>query len=129
MAQHPGHEPGADVLEGEGGAMEELQGEDAGLHFPQRAVEGKGLPHDPVQVAGRDVFREKGVRHAAGDVRERARADGLEEPIGQPGDALRHIEPAVLREAPDDGLPEAGERRFPACAIVSHWPAALYLCS
>ena len=39
MAEEPGHEPGADVLESQGRPMEELQGVDSFFHRHGRAVE------------------------------------------------------------------------------------------
>ena len=118
--QQARHEAGADVLEGEGGAVEELQGTDTARDGHDGTVETKGLFNDPVEFLGGHVLSEEGVGHGAGDLLEGERLDVGVELGGEYGDPFGHVEPAVLREAPDHGLLKAGAGSFAVGAVVLH---------
>ena len=122
VPEQPRHEPGPDVLEREGGSMEEFQGIDPRLHLDERAVEGKRFLHDPPQLPGGDILPEESVGDGHGYLRE-----GLapEDFFRNRKDPLRHIESAVFRKALDDSLAEGGERSAVVCAVVSHWASSL----
>ena len=70
MAEEPGHEPGADILEREGRPMEEFQGVDPFFHRHGRAVEGKGFRDDAVQLRAGNVLAEERGRHFLPDLHE-----------------------------------------------------------
>ena len=70
MAEEPGHEPGADILEGKGRSMEEFQGVDPFFHRHGRVVEGEGFRDDPVQVRAGNVLAEERGGHFLADLHE-----------------------------------------------------------
>ena len=104
MPEETGHETGAYVLEGEGRPMEEFQGVDPFLDHHGRAVEGKRFCDDAVQLGAGNVLTEEGARHLLRDLDERELGEALEPFGGKGRNPLRHVEPAVLRQALDDGL-------------------------
>ena len=120
MAEEPGHEPGADILEREGRSMEEFQGVDPFFHRHGRVVEGEGFRDDPVQVRAGNVLAEERGGHFLADLHEGKLGKAAEPVLGQRRNPLRHIEPAVLRQALDDGLRKRGGRRLVFRTVVLH---------
>ena len=60
MPEQTGHKPGADILECQGGAVEQFQRINPRLDLPQRAVERQRFLHDPTQHGGGHILAEKG---------------------------------------------------------------------
>ena len=120
MSEETGHKAGADVFEGEGGPMEELQGVNPFFHRHGRAVEGKGFRNDPVQFRTGNVLAEEGSGHFLPDFDKRSLWKAADPVGGKSRNPLRHIEPAVFRQALDDGLLQGSFRRLVFCAVVPH---------
>ena len=120
MPEEPGHETGADVLEGERGPMEEFQGVDVLFHLHGRAVEGKGFRDDPVQFRARNVLAEESGRDFLPDLHEGKVGKAAEPVLGKRRNPLRHIESAVFRQTLDDGLRQGSVRRLMFCTVKLH---------
>ena len=122
-AQALGHEARTDVLEGGGGAVEELE------HFgPLAVAEGRegdgeveGSLDDATQLGGQGVALEEGFEEVEGDLAQGAFCGAA--PVDSrkvPG----HVEPTVGGEPLDKGRAEGELRRLLARAPESHAPAA-----
>ena len=118
VLQEAGHEAGADILEGEGGPVEELEGVDIVLDVDHGGVEGEGVADDTAQVLGGDVLAEEGVGDAACYFLEGEVGNLLPEGGGQLLDDFGHIEAPVLGKAADDGVAEGGAGGGVVGAIV-----------
>ena len=64
------HEPGTHILEGEGGAMEQLQRIDILLDLHHRTVEGEGVVDNLLQRIGLHILSEESVGYGVGNLLE-----------------------------------------------------------
>ena len=125
VLQQSGHEPCADVLEGERRSVEELERVDVVGDGYDGAVEAERVVDDVLQGVEVDVVAEEGACHVVGDVAERHLVNVVEEGLRQVLDFLRHVESAVLCQTFDHRLAEVGDGGFPVGAIVLHKCLAL----
>ena len=114
------HKAGSDILEGEGGAVEQLEAVDAGLHLYNRAVKLKSVADNPVQVGLRNVFAEKCFRNRAGNLLKRHIVDAVEKRLRQFLYPFGHIQPPVGSKSFHHCLAQRNFGRFSVGAIIFH---------
>ena len=91
ILQQTGHEAGTDVLESEGGTMEEFKAIDAFLDLHQWTVEGEGFGDDSSEVVGRDILAKETVCHSIGYLMEGEVRHFVEKLFGQGFDTFGHV--------------------------------------
>ena len=112
VLKQPGHEPGAYVLEGQCGAVEEFERIDVVGHFHGRAVKLQRVVDNALQVGGFHIFSEEGVGHGIGYFLERHLVYVVEKLLGKLLDLFGHIETAVFCQSLHHSLVKVGYRCF-----------------
>jgi len=120
VAEHPGHETGTYILEGQGGTMKQLQRPDVLRHPDYRAVKGEGFGGDGPQFLFRDILPKEELRHPEGDFRKGKLPQLAEKSIVEPADPPGHEQPVVGGQSGDDGLPQCHGRNLAIGAIIEH---------
>ena len=120
IGQEAGHEARADVLEGQGGTVEEFQGADAAAHLHGRNPEVQGAVDDPFEGFRVDIFAKEVQGDRQRGVLEREVAEIAEEGLRHGLDPLGHVQPPVRGEAVHDGFPQARQRSLSIRAVVFH---------
>ncbi len=98
MGHEACHEASAEVFEGEGGAVEELEDVILGREGDEGCVELECSVDDFVEVIFRDVFAEEGVGDGEADFLEGEVAVVFPEVGAESGKLVRHVEAVVRRE-------------------------------
>ena len=120
ILQQPRHEAGTDVLEGEGGAMEEFEGVDVVLDANDGGVEGEGVIDDATEVVGRNVLAEEGIGNAVGNLLESEVSYLVPEGGGELLDDFGHIEATVFGEAADYSFAECSAGGGVVGGVIEH---------
>ena len=121
VLEEPADELQGEILEGQRGAVEELQQPLVGVELDERAdgrvAEARvGLGAQPLQQRGLELVARERPDHARGDARiARSRARARER-----GPALGHVQAAVAREAGEQRVAEAERRSAAAGRDVAH---------
>ena len=120
VLQQTGHEAGANVLERQRGAVEQLKGVDAVCYLRYGAVERQRVENDVLQGILVNILAKEGAGHVVGNVLELHVLNVVEEDLRQLLDFLRHIESAVFSQSFHHGLFERGYWGFSIRAVVFH---------
>ena len=130
ILQQARHEAGTNILEGQGGTMEEFQGVDilalqasfgrAVLDLDHRAGELQGVVYQVLQTVQVNIVAKEGTGHIEGNVLKRHVRHVGEELLGQLVNHFGHIESAVFGQAFYHGLAQVSHRGFSIGAIVFH---------
>ena len=129
ILQQTCHEAGTNVLEGEGGAVEEFQGVDRRGDLYNGTVERQGLIDQVLQTVGVDVLSEEGIGHGIGNVAELHGGHVVEESLRQVVDTLGHVKPTIFGKSLHHCLVQVSQGCLLVGAIVFHvqdaivWPA------
>ena len=120
VAQQPGHEAGAHVLEGERRSVEEFERPDVFAHGHQRRIKLKGVIYDVLQRVGGNVLAEEGVGHTVGYLLETEPVHVRVEALRQRFDAVGHVEAFVGGQSFYHGVFQADAAFLLVRTIVSH---------
>ena len=114
-----------EVLEGERGAVEELEQEVVRAKLDERRAGGMaeariGGGDGGAEFVVREGVRQEGAHDAEGHVFVRQAREGSDFGLRQGGYGFRHVEPAVAGEAGEHGVAEAQHRGLAAGRDVAH---------
>ena len=90
VAEHAGHEPCADVFEGQRGAVEEFEGVDRVRDGHDGRVKSQRVLYDAAEIALRHIVAKEGAGHVEGDLVKGHVLHPVDERAVERGDAFGH---------------------------------------
>ena len=113
VGHDPGHEAGAEILEGAGGAMEELQHVGLGIQRNYLGIEGIGIHDDFLQVIVRNLSLHKGLYGLISNLSDtRAERGQLHRHIQAASCCVHATDNSCLEVNPNGRVPSIGINHF-----------------